>query len=245
MTDDQNFETPQVEEEASPLNACGRFMRYIRGSVLTGIIVTAPLVITIWLLRIVIITLDEFMLNFIPPRFHMDNVLENRFGVYLPFEIHGLGLLAGFVFVLLVGILTRNFFGRKLVSLGEYVLNQIPGVRSVYVSIKQVIETIASTNSKSFRQVVMVEYPRKGIWAIAFVTGKTKGEVQQLTDDEVLNVFLPTTPNPTSGFLLFVSKKDLIPLHMTIEQGLKMVISAGIVTPTLSEGKQALKQKPE
>ena len=113
----------------------------------------------------------------------------------------------------------------------EGVLAQMPVVRSVYGALKQIIETVLAQQSTAFRQAVLVEYPRRGMWAIAFITGRTEGEVQNLTDEQTVNVFLPTTPNPTSGFLLFVPRRDLVPLAMTVEEAIKMVISAGIITP--------------
>ena len=111
----------------------------------------------------------------------------------------------------------------------------MPVVRSIYGAIKQIMETVMSTNSDSFREVVLVEYPRKGIWVIGFVTGETKGEVQSLTKDKVINIFVPTTPNPTSGFLLFIPQKDLVYMDMKVEDAVKMVISGGIVTPIIKK----------
>ena len=131
--------------------------------------------------------------------------------------------------------MTPGFLGRTLLKSGERVLDKMPVVRSVYGAIKQVMETVMSTNSNSFREVVLVEYPRKGIWVIGFVTGETKGEVQSLKKEKLINVFIPTTPNPTSGFLLFFPKKDLIYMHMKIEDAVKMVISGGIVTPKIKK----------
>jgi uncharacterized membrane protein len=115
--------------------------------------------------------------------------------------------------------------------LSERVLGQMPVIRNVYSAVKQILETVLAQQSNAFREAVLIEYPRRGIWAIGFLTGSTKGEVQNLTEEECINVFLPTTPNPTSGFLLFVPKKDLIPLSMSVEDAIKMVISGGIVTP--------------
>ena len=117
---------------------------------------------------------------------------------------------------------------------GERVLDKMPVVRTIYSAIKQIMQTVMSTNSESFRDVVLVEYPRKGIWVIGFVTGETKGEVQTLNKETLINVFIPTTPNPTSGFLLFLPKKDLIYMKMKVEDAVKMVISGGIVTPKIS-----------
>ena len=131
--------------------------------------------------------------------------------------------------------MTPGFLGRTILKSGERVLDKMPVVRSVYGAIKQVMETVMSTNSNSFREVVLVEYPRKGIWVIGFVTGETKGEVQSLKKEKLINVFIPTTPNPTSGFLLFLPKKDLIYMHMKVEDAVKMVISGGIVTPKVKK----------
>ena len=115
---------------------------------------------------------------------------------------------------------------------GERVLDKMPVVRTIYGAIKQIMETVMSTNSESFREVVLVEYPRKGIWVIGFVTGETKGEVQSLNQNQLINIFIPTTPNPTSGFLLFLPKQDLVYMDMKVEDAVKMVISGGIVTPS-------------
>jgi uncharacterized membrane protein len=131
----------------------------------------------------------------------------------------------------LIGFVTANFLGRTLLGFGERFVDRMPVVRSIYGALKQIFETVLAQSSTSFREVVLVEYPRKGVWALAFVTSTTRGEVQNLVEDEVVNVFLPTTPNPTSGFLLFVPRRDLVVLHMTVEEGIKMVISGGLVTP--------------
>ena len=131
----------------------------------------------------------------------------------------------------IIGALTPGFIGRTLLKAGERVLDKMPVVRTIYGAIKQIMETVMSTNSESFREVVLVEYPRKSIWVIGFVTGETKGEVQSLNKSQLINVFIPTTPNPTSGFLLFIPKEDLVYMDMKVEDAVKMVISGGIVTP--------------
>lgn len=231
MSDQQpEFDLPEKEEQPKRRS----FGALLRGYFLTGVLVIAPAFITYYILRLLVTTLDSFLLDLIPGKYQPEGFFQHH--------IPGFGLVAGFILVVLIGMLARNILGRKLVSWGEKLVNSIPGVRSIYGAIKQVLEAVAQSNSKSFREVVMVEYPRKGIWSLAFVTGTTKGEVQKITDDEMVNIFLPTTPNPTSGFLLFVPRKDLIKLTMTVDQGVKMVISAGIVTPTIAEGKAALKQ---
>lgn len=219
----------------------GRFLHFLKVNLLAGLVVLAPLVITLWLFKTLVVAVDNRLIGIVPQKYRLNALLEQYFGVQLGFDVHGLGLLVGIILLVLSGLLVRNIFGKTLLLWGERILGTIPGVRSVYHAIKQVTETVTSANSKSFRKVVMIEYPRKGIWSIGFVSGSTKGQAQKEVKHRLINVFLPTTPNPTSGFLLFVPEQDLIELDMTVEQGLKMIISAGIVTPTKKEGKQALK----
>ena len=168
---------------------------------------------------------------------HVAGLLPARYNpeTYLPFSLPGLGLLLMLAFLTLVGMLTAGLAGRTLVRIGERLLSRMPIVRSVYGTLKQIFETVLAQKSRSFREVVLVEYPRRGLSAIGFVTGPTRGEIQARSQEEMVNVFLPTTPNPTSGFLLFVPKTDLIHLDMTIEEGMKMVISGGIVGPAADD----------
>lgn len=195
----------------------------LRAYFLTGVIVTAPISITIFLVWEFLSFLDNQVGGLIPARYNPET--------YLPFSLPGLGLLVMLAFLTAVGMLTAGLAGRTLVRTGERLLSRMPVVRSVYGTLKQIFETVLAQSSRSFREVVLIEYPRRGIGAIGFVTGPTRGEIQERAEEELVNVFLPTTPNPTSGFLLFVPKKDLIHLDMTIEEGIKMVISGGIVTP--------------
>lgn len=223
----------------------GRILAFIKLNFFAGLVVLAPLFITLWLFKTIVVSVDNTLLGFVPERYHLNNLLFEHFEIILPFDPHGLGLLAGVVFLVLVGLAVRNIFGRTLIGWGERILGRIPGVSSIYNALKQITETVTSTNSKSFRKVVMVEYPRKGIWAIGFVSGTTQGQAQRAIEHKLINVFLPTTPNPTSGFLLFFPEEDLIELDMTVDQGLKMIISAGIVTPTKAEGLAALKKQKQ
>jgi uncharacterized membrane protein len=148
------------------------------------------------------------------------------------------------VVLTLIGSMTYSFFGRLAMRTGERILGRMPVIRGVYGALKQIFETVLAHKSTSFREAVLVEYPRRGIWAIAFVSGRTEGEVQNITEEEVINIFLPTTPNPTSGFLLFVPRKELISLTMSVEEAVKMVISGGIVTPP-DRRSQAEKDTPQ
>ena len=147
------------------------------------------------------------------------------------------------MFFVLVGWLTTNILGRFFVRISEYFVDRMPVIRTLYGSIKQILETIMASQSQAFREAVLVEYPRKGVWAIGFLTGETKGEAQSLTPKDTVNVFVPTTPNPTSGFLLFFPKEDIKKLDMSVEEAVKLVVSAGIITPEDGGGKKAGKAK--
>ncbi len=195
----------------------------LRNYLLTGILVTAPIAITFYIAWLVIDFVDSRVTPLIPAKYNPET--------YMPFGIPGLGVIIVIIALMLVGWLTAGFVGRMVLHTGERVLARMPVIRNVYGALKQVFETVLSHRSTAFRQVVLVEYPRRGIWALGFLTGKTEGEVQHLTAEDVLNVFMPTTPNPTSGFLLFLPKEDVLVLDMTVEEGIKMVMSGGIVTP--------------
>jgi uncharacterized membrane protein len=203
------------------LSIFARFRRYF----LAGILVTSPILITVYVTWIIITFIDTQVAGLLPESLD--------FTKKLPHQIPGLGLIISIIVITFIGAITPGFLGRTLLKVGERILDNTPVVRSIYSAIKQIMETVMSTNSESFREVVLVEYPRKGIWVIGFVTGETKGEVQTLNKDTLINVFIPTTPNPTSGFLLFLPKKDLIYMNMKVEDAVKMVISGGIVTPKI------------
>jgi uncharacterized membrane protein len=207
------------------------FNARMRNYLLTGILVTAPMTITVWLSWQILQFFDRTVRRIMPPDFYPD------------ISIPGLGLLVVFVGLIVVGALTAGLVGRFFVRSSERILNNMPVVRSVYGAIKQILETVLQNKATAFRQVVLIEYPRPGIWALGFVSGPTKGEVRRRLDRELVNVFLPTTPNPTSGFLLFVPKADVQVMNMTIEEGIKLVVSGGIVTPEdmgVRQGKLAI-----
>lgn len=195
----------------------------LRAYLFAGVLVTAPIFITFYLAWLFVTFVDSKINPLIPAKYNPES--------YLPFAVPGLGLVILIIGLMLVGALTAGFFGRLWMRFSERILSQMPVIRNVYSAVKQILETVLAQQSNAFREAVLIEYPRRGMWAIGFLTGKTKGEVQNLTEEECINVFLPTTPNPTSGFLLFVPKKDLVPLSMTVEDAIKMVISGGIVTP--------------
>ena len=195
----------------------------LRTYFLTGIIVTAPVSITVYLSWLFIDYVDRQVKPFIPEQYNPDT--------YLPFGLPGTGVVIMVVVLILIGTLAAGLVGRTLVRLGERVLAQMPVIRSIYGALKQIFETVLAHKSTAFRQVVLIQFPRSGIWAIGFATGTTKGEVQKVMNDEVVSVFMPTAPNPTSGYLLFLPRKEVVFLRMTVEEGLKMVISGGVVIP--------------
>jgi uncharacterized membrane protein len=195
----------------------------LRNYFFAGILVTAPISITIWVTWEVLGFVDNRVVPLIPPAWNPET--------YLPFSLPGLGVLTVVVFLTVVGFFTAGIVGRTLIGLGESILDRMPVIRSVYSAVKQLFETVFKEKSRAFRDVVLIQYPRPESWAIGFITGETETHIQQGTHKEVVNVFLPTTPNPTSGFLLFVPRDEVSPLSMSIEEGIKMVVSGGIVTP--------------
>lgn len=195
----------------------------MRAYMFAGILVTAPIGITLYLTWVIVHFIDNQVMPLIPRQYNPEN--------FLPFSVPGIGLIVMLISLTLIGWLTAGILGRWMIRFSEHLLARMPVVRNVYSAIKQIMETVMAQQSNAFREVVLIEYPRRGIWAVGFITGGTVGEVQHVTDDTMVNVFLPTTPNPTSGFLLFLPDRDVYRLSMTVEEGIKMVISAGIVTP--------------
>ncbi len=198
-------------------------LQRLRTYFLTGIAVTAPIGITVYISIIFINFIDRNVKNLVPATYNPDS--------YLPFNIPGTGLIVAVLLLIIIGFFTASFFGKFFVKIGEKFINRLPVFRSIYNALKQVFQTVLGSSSKAFREVVLIQYPRKGIWAVAFITAQTSGEVLKKLKKKHVNVFLPTTPNPTSGFMLIIPDKDLIKLNMNIEQGMKLVISGGIITP--------------
>lgn len=198
----------------------------LRNYFLTGLIITAPVAITIYLTWTLIGWVDGWVEPYIPAAYNPST--------YLPFDVPGFGLVVAVILIIIIGFLTANFIGRTILGYGERLLNRMPLVRTIYSGLKQIFETVLSDTTKSFQTAAIVEYPRKGLFALCFVATDTKGEVEvkmNALGHETVSVFLPTTPNPTSGFLLFVPKQDLTVLDMSVEDAAKLVISAGLVTP--------------
>ncbi len=213
----------------------GRFSR-LRSNFLAGLIVVAPIAMTLWLIWTVVGWIDGWVWPFIPRAYHPEELFnwamgypENRISV----NVRGIGVVIFLFFTAIVGWITKGFLGRSLLRFGENLVDRMPVVRSIYSGVKQIAETVFSQRDTSFDKACLVEYPRRGIWAIAFISTSAKGEIAAgiPVEDQKVSVFLPTTPNPTSGFLLFVPKSDIIELEMSVEDAAKLVISAGLVYP--------------
>ena len=205
----------------------------LRTSFLTGIVVIAPVALTLWLIWSVIGWFDGFVLPFVPDAYRPEQILNTIFGYDLKLNIRGVGVVVFLVFATLVGWLAKGLIGRSFIKYAENLVNRMPVVRSFYSGIKQIAETVFAQQERSFEKACMIEYPRKGIWAIGFISTTAKGEIAERNSSEgpMVSVFVPTTPNPTSGFLLFFPKADIVELDMSIEDAAKLVISAGLVYP--------------
>jgi uncharacterized membrane protein len=195
---------------------------------IAGLLVWMPLGITFLVVRAIVDFLDRSLL-LLPYAYQPDNLLG--------FHIPGFGVVLAVVMVLATGMIVANFLGRRIVVAWESLLARIPVVRNLYAGIKQVLEAVLAADGKSFRKVLLVEYPRKGVWSLAFMTSSDLGEVQEKTAGDVVSVFIPTTPNPTSGFVLMVQRSEVIEMDMTVEEGLKMIISMGVVVPKFNKDK--------
>jgi len=218
--DDDDLSLNDVEQQPPAKKG---LLNRLRAYFMAGVLITAPMSITIYLAWMFITFVDSKVTPLIPYKYNPES--------YFPYTIPGLGLLVLVVGLILIGAVTAGFMGRFFQRIWDGVMDNVPVLRGIYKALKQVLETVMAQQSSAFREAVLVEYPRRGMWVIAFITGKTEGEVQAITEQEVINLFVPTTPNPTSGFLIFVAKKDIVRLSMNVEDALKMVISGGLVTP--------------
>lgn len=198
------------------------FSKRLKRYFLTGLLIWVPLVITGWVLTVFVGTMDQ-TLRLLPPGLHPRNMVG--------FDIPGAGAVLTLSVILLTGLITANMLGQRLVRLWEYVLSHIPFVSSIYKSVKQVSDTLFSSDGNAFRKALLVQYPRAGCWTIAFQTGAPANEVAQHLPNEHISVYVPTTPNPTSGFFLMMPVADVIELDMSVDEALKYIISMGVVAP--------------
>jgi uncharacterized membrane protein len=193
----------------------------IKSYLLTGILVSAPVFITFWIVISLVNLFDKLITPIIPYYINPN--------YYLPRDVPGLGLVILLILLISIGFLTANFFGRFLFKKTDQIINKIPFIKVFYKTIKQIIETIFKDNSKAFRDVVILEYPRKGLWVLGFTTGEAEGAIKKKMKTPLVNVFVPTTPNPTSGFLLMVPKNQLKYLEVNVDDTIKTIVSAGII----------------
>jgi len=216
---------PTLPDLPQPERRKRRWVSALRNNFLTGLVVIAPIGMTLWLIWTITGHIDSWVLPFIPERFTLKP--------YIGIDLRGVGVIIFLVFAVIVGWMAKGIFGKSLLHWGEDIVGRMPIVRSIYNALKQLAETVFSQADTSFEKVCLIEYPRKGIWAVAFISTTAKGEVSGKigSDSQLVSVFLPTTPNPTSGFLLFLPEDDIIELDMTVGDAMKLVISAGLVYP--------------
>ena len=212
-------------------------LRSVRTAFITGLLILLPLGVTVFIVNIALDRVgnpaSELFFNFI------DQNIRELPTVEIPLQL--LSLLIVFLIITALGYFSRIFIGQLLLKFFERILTQLPLISQVYNTVKQLVDTFSQQKKAVFQEVVMIEYPRKGIYAIGFLTNQAKGEVQSLTGEHLVNVFVPTTPNPTSGFLLMIPKKEVIPMQMSVGDGMKTIISGGAVTPPFEDSNNGLK----
>ena len=221
MTNDTDQSEGLATSAAKPSS---RAVSRIRNYFLTGLIVAGPVAVTLWLIWWFVTWVDNLVRPFIPVIYRPET--------YLPVNIPGLGLIIAFVALTLLGFLTANLVGSKLVDFGESLLNRMPIVRPIYRTTKQIFETLFSSSGSSFRRVGLVEFPAPGMWSLVFLTQPPSGDIAAcLPETEHVSAFLPCTPNPTTGFFFYVPRRDVIDLDITVEQAMQVIMSAGIIQP--------------
>lgn len=226
-------------KKAKPLTPRGGFGRRIRHYFFTGLIVLVPVVLTGWIIWKLFWAIDGIL------RPYVHSFLARQFGVELfgETQIPGIGFITLTILIIVTGVIARNYFGRKIVNLGDRLVQRIPLINRIYGALKQISQAFLSSQREVFKKPVLFEYPRKGIYSIGFYTQDTRGPVQDALEVDVVSILLPTTPNPTSGFLLFVPKSDVYEVDLSIEEALKLVISGGAIVPKQFEDENAEKTK--
>jgi uncharacterized membrane protein len=222
-----------MSDLVKPPTLLKRFISGFRNSFLTGVVVIAPVGLTVWLVWTVIGWIDGFVLPFVPSQYQPEEILKAILGEDVRVNIRGLGVVFFLVFTTFIGWIAKGLLGRTFIRSAENLVNRMPVVRSVYSGVKQIAETVFAQADRSFEKACLIEYPRRGIWAIGFISITAKGEVSKRagSGQKMQSIFVPTTPNPTSGFLLFFPAEDVIELDMSVEDAAKLVISAGLVYP--------------
>jgi uncharacterized membrane protein len=220
------------------------FFASLRSNFLTGLIVIMPIGITIWLLWTLLGWIDSWVLPLIPSAYNPALLIQHYTGLQV--DIRGIGVATFLVFTFIVGWIAKGLIGRSLIRWAESLVLSIPLIRTLYSGLKQIVETVLQQGQQNFEKACMVEYPRTGVWAIAFISTHAKGEIaRRHGPEDMVSVFLPTTPNPTSGFLLYVPRKDVILLDMSVEDAAKLIISAGLVYPNGEDVTKAPERLPD
>lgn len=222
------YEEEKMKHTEKKEDKNNKFTKKLKNYFLTGVIVAAPVAITVYMSYHLVIWINEKTSHLIPQQWTIGN--------FVPYAVPGLGLVLLIICLMFIGMLTTGYVGKFFLRVWNGMIRKMPVISSIYSLIKQIFETFLSQKSNSFSEVVLVEYPRKGLWTIAFVSrNETGGEIAEKTGEKLLSIYVPTTPNPTSGFLIFLPEKDVVKLDMSVEDGIKYVLSCGIVTPTDDE----------
>lgn len=220
MSDDKKHDLDFGPVEPPPKAG---FWSWLRGRFFAGMVIAAPVAITFWILQFLISEIDSRVVPLLPDAIKPET--------YLDYAVPGFGLIVTVVFVTLLGAITANLLGRSLITASDRLISRVPFVNTVYSAFKQLMEVFASKNSDQFSEVVMVQYPREGTWCVGFLSSTAQGEVKTRLGDDFVGVFVPTSPNPTSGFLIYVKRDECISMDMTVEEGAKLILSAGLVVP--------------
>ncbi len=214
----------------------GRIFAGLRNNFIAGVVVIAPIGLTVWLIWTVVGWVDGFVMPFVPRTYHPDELINYYFGLQgedrVNFDIRGVGVVVFLLFTILLGWIAKGLVGRSFIRWGEDVVGRLPVVRSIYNAVKQIAHTVFARTDSRFDKACLIEFPRRGAWLIAFVSGPVRGEPRtRLPGEDLVAVFVPTTPNPTTGFLIFLPRAEIIELDMTPEEAAKLVISAGLIYP--------------
>jgi uncharacterized membrane protein len=229
---------PESESAATsspPIQIRPRLAQRLRAYFLAGVLMTAPIGITIYLAWLFLAFVDARVVPLIPEGYNPES--------YLPFSVPGIGLVVLVVVLTLIGALTAGYVGRLLLQTSERVFASMPVIRSLYSTVKQIVETVLA-NRTAFREVVLLEYPRRGTWSLGFITGTVQGEAQHVSEEEMVSVVIPTVPLPTAGYLVFLPRREVVVLDMTVEEGMKMAISGGIVAPPSRRSPPQRRERP-
>ena len=232
------MKTPFTDDQQPHPRKHGRFAG-LRASFLTGIVVIAPVAMTIWLIWTVMGWVDSVVLPLVPSTIQPEK--------YIGINLRGVGVIIFLIFTIFIGWIAKGLIGRSFINFAEGLVDRMPVVRSIYSGVKQIAETVFAQSDRNFEKACLIEYPRRGIWVVGFISTEAKGEVSKSahTGDRLMGVFIPTTPNPTSGFLLFLPKQDIIELEMSVEEAAKLVISAGLVYPNAKDPTQPVEDEDE